>query len=39
MNVYLDDDMAKRSLAARLQKAGHQVALPSTAVVEMVEML
>jgi len=31
MNVYLDDDVAKKALAARLQKAGHHVVLPSTA--------
>ena len=31
MNVYLDDDVAKKALAARLPKAGHHVVLPSTA--------
>lgn len=31
MNLYLDDDMAKRSLVARLRRAGHQVVLPHDA--------
>lgn len=29
MNLYLDDDSAKGSLAAKLRKAGHQVAIPA----------
>jgi hypothetical protein len=28
MNLYLDDDMAKASLVARLRAAGHQAVLP-----------
>jgi Domain of unknown function (DUF5615) len=28
MNLYLDDDMAKASLVARLRRAGHRVVLP-----------
>lgn len=31
MNLYLDDDMAKGSLVARLRRAGHQVVLPNDA--------
>lgn len=31
MNLYLDDDMVKASLVARLRRAGHQVVLPSDA--------
>jgi hypothetical protein len=31
MNIYLDDDMAKAALAARLRKAGHRVTMPSNA--------
>jgi predicted nuclease of predicted toxin-antitoxin system len=31
MNLYLDDDMAKGSLVARLRRAGHQVVVPSDA--------
>jgi hypothetical protein len=29
MNLYLDDDSAKRLLVARLRKAGHQVVVPA----------
>ena len=29
MNIYLDDDLAKRRLAALLRKAGHNVLVPS----------
>lgn len=31
MNLYLDDDMAKRSLVARLRRAGHRIVLPNDA--------
>ncbi|HET6880954.1 MAG TPA: DUF5615 family PIN-like protein [Pirellulales bacterium] len=31
MNLYLDDDMVKGSLVARLRRAGHQVILPTDA--------
>jgi len=31
MNLYLDDDIAKVALAARLRRAGHQVVLPTDA--------
>jgi len=29
MNLYLDDDMAKGALVARLRAAGHQVVVPA----------
>jgi hypothetical protein len=31
MMLYLDDDSAKKSFVARLQKAGHQVTVPADA--------
>lgn|SRR5487761_1230615 len=31
MNLYLDDDMVKASLLARLRRAGHQVVVPNDA--------
>jgi len=31
MNIYLDDDSADRRLVAYLQKAGHQVTIPTAA--------
>jgi hypothetical protein len=31
MNLYLDDDSAKRALVARLRKAGHHIVVPSDA--------
>ncbi len=31
MNLYLDDDMAMRSLVARLRRAGHRVVVPNDA--------
>lgn len=31
MNLYLDDDSAKRALVTRLRKAGHQVVTPADA--------
>lgn len=31
MNLYLDDDMAKRSLVSRLRRAGHLLVLPNDA--------
>ena len=33
MNLYLDDDSAKASLAALLRKAGHQVVIPADAAI------